>query len=111
MEKKLPKIYANRIDKDINNNDKVAYSRSDQFREVKEEVNEESTTLNFEKSINQKISDIFNSPRYVYKADVDITLKDKKIKVKLVGKNNNKLITLDNELIPIDDIIDIKFSQ
>lgn len=107
MEKKLPKIYANRIDKDINNNDKVAYSKNDQFREVKEQ----NTTLNFEKSINQKISDIFNSPRYVYKADVDITLKDKKIKVKLVGKNNNKLITLDNELIPIDDIIDIKFSQ
>ena len=42
MEKKLPKIYVNRIDKDINNNDKVAYSKNDQFREVKEEVKEEA---------------------------------------------------------------------
>lgn len=110
MEKKLPKVYANRIDKNINNNKKVAYSSSSEIIEEKEEVREDRTA-NFEKSVNQKISDIFNSPRYVYKADVDITLKDKKIKVKLVGKNNNKLITLDNELIPIDDIIDIKFSQ
>ena len=110
MEKKLPKVYANRIDKNINNNKKVAYSSSSEIIEEKEEVREDRTA-NFEKSVNQKISDIFNSPRYVYKADVDITLKDNKIKVKLVGKNNNKLITLDNELIPIDDIIDIKFSQ
>ena len=110
MEKKLPKVYANRIDKNINNNKKVVYSSSSEIVEKSQELKEEQT-INLGKSVNQKINDIFNSPRYVYKADVDITLKDKKIKVKLVGKNNNKLITLDNELISIDDIIDIRFSQ
>ena len=110
MEKKLPKVYANRIDKNINNNKKVVYSSSSEIVEKRQELKEEQT-INLGKSVNQKINDIFNSPRYVYKADVDIALKDKKIKVKLVGKNNNKLITLDNELISIDDIIDIRFSQ
>ena len=61
--------------------------------------------------MNQKINKIFGSSRYVYKADVDITLKDGKVSKRIIGRNKNELITMDNELIKISDIIDIKFTE
>ena len=47
--------------------------------------------------------------RYVYKADVEIVLKDKKIIKRIIGKNDGSLITIDNELIPLSEIKDIYF--
>lgn len=105
MEKKLPKMYANAIDKKIGNNNEVFYSNKEQLREV---VDESQGEYNIEKNINQKLRDIFNSPNYVYKADVEIKLKDKTITKKIIGKNKTHLITLDNELIPMTEIVDIK---
>ena len=61
-----------------------------------------------EKNVNQKINDIFNSSTYVYKADVLIKLKNGEVVKKIVGRNSKHLITMDNELIPISDIVDIK---
>lgn len=103
MDKKLPKMFANKIDKKINNNS--TYYTSNENREIV--LDNEIDTNN----INQKIKSIFNSTRYVYKADVVITTKDKSIIKKIIGKNNNHLITIDNELIPITDIVDIKFKD
>ena len=98
--KKLPNIYKNDIDKCINNNEVFYYSHDSLDRkEIKEE-----------KNVLQKINSIFISSNYVYKADVEIKLKDKIIKEKIIGKNKTHLITIDNKLIPISDIIDIKKS-
>lgn len=110
MEKKLPGVFANKISKGASHNNSVSYTSSTNenvVREFKEEVSPKVDTQN----VNQKINSIFSSTRYVYKADVDITLKDKIIKRKIIGKNSIHLITLDNELIPISDIVDIKFSN
>lgn len=107
MKKDLPGLFANKINKPLNNNEKVAVTKNEE-RSIEPE-NETHTF--FEKSIDQKIKDIFESPRYVYKADVVITLKDKTVTQKIVGKNQHNLITIDNELIPIDNIIDIQFSN
>lgn len=106
MNKKLPKVFANKIDKNISNNEKVYYSRSSE----KEEINTLDDKVE-NKNIYQKINDIFSSEKYVYKADVDIKTKKGTKKVKIIGKNNGHLITIDNELIPIVDIEDIKFTQ
>ena len=38
-------------------------------------------------------------------------LKDGKVSKKIIGRNKNELITMDNELIKISDIIDIGFSE
>ena len=104
MEKKLPKVFANKIDKDISNNERVYYEKNERIEEpVKKQ--------DFGLSINQKINKIFSSSRYVYKADVDITTKEGKRTVKIIGRNKNELITMDNELIKISDIIDINFSN
>lgn len=111
MEKKLPGVFRSPIDHPINNNKEKAIVG-------KEEVKvDEATTISkeeqiknnlFGSDIKRKINDIFVSANYVYKADVEITLKDKTITKKIVGHNSRSLITIDNELIDIDSIIDIK---
>lgn len=112
MDKKLPSIYANKIDKELNNNERVYYSESK--RNIDNERNDslsnnKDTTRGL--NINQKINNIFNSNKYVYKADVVITTKDGKIVKKIIGQNSTHLITIENELIPISNIIDINFTN
>lgn len=101
MEKKIPKVFANKVNSKGNNDDSF-------YSHEKVLDNDKSQPLKFEKSINQKINDIFNSSNYIYKADVLIKLKDGEVTKRIVGKNSKNLITIDNELIPISDIIDIK---
>ena len=96
--KDLPKVFHNKINKKINNNSNVFYSSN-------KDSNEDKSN---EKNIIQKINQIFSSPNYVYKANVEITLKDRKIEKRIIGRNRNYIITMDNDLIPIVDIIDIK---
>lgn len=103
MDKKLPSIFANKIDKPLSNNERVAYGA----KEKKSETEERSSTSN--KNVTQKISEIFSSPRYVYKADVKIVTKNGTFTKKIIGQNNTHLITIDNELFPISDIVDIAF--
>lgn len=116
MEKKLPGVFANKIDKILNNNEKVYYSNKKDEIEDRESKNDEkatnvlnsgSNTLN----INQKINNIFKSNKYVYKADVVITTKEGSMIKKIIGQNKTQLITIDNELISISDILDIKFVE
>ncbi len=99
MDKKLPKIFAGEVN-EAGNNEKVYYSScSGEQRNIEKHE---------EKNINQKINEIFSSNNYIYKADVEIKLKDKDINKRIVGRNSTHLITIDNELIPISDIIDIE---
>lgn len=99
--KELPKVFHNKIDKKFDNNSSVFYSsNNNEDRELVE--------INDSRNILQKINDIFASPNYVYKANVEITLKDKKVTKRIIGRNKNYIITMDNSLIPITDIVDIK---
>ncbi len=100
MSKKLPRVYANKIDKKLNNNSTYFVS-NEKKKEIKFKTND----------INKKINDIFNSTSYLYRANVIITLKSGDIVKKIIGKNKNHLITIDNELIPIDDILDIRLKK
>ena len=116
MNKKLPGVFANKIDKELHNNDCVYYSSKESIfddRSVKEmdkkDIKPMNTNLGL--NINQKINKIFNSSKYVYKANVRITTKDGEYIKKIIGQNKTHLITMDNELIPISDIIDIDFSN
>lgn len=98
MEKKIPKVFQNNIDKDISNNDKYYYSanKSDIINKVDKP-----------KNINKKINEIFASPTYIYKANVEIKTNNSTLSTKIIGRNKNYLITMDNKTIPINDIIDI----
>ena len=89
------KVFENHIDRKINNNEEVYYSK---------DVKEDSDS---DKSVYQKINDIFTSRNYVYKADVIIKTKNDTLNRTIIGRNKSYLITMTNELIPVSDIIDI----
>ena len=98
MEKKIPKVFANKINRKIENNDSYSYTKNNEF--LKDDVVDNL-------DINSKINNIFKSTNYIYKVDVNIKLKDGIVDKKIIGKKNGYLITMDNELIKIDDILDI----
>ena len=99
--KELPKVFHNKIDKKFDNNRNVFYSSN---------TYEEDRSVDT-RTVLQKINEIFSSPNYVYKANVEITLKDKKVTKRIIGRNKNYIITMDNDLIPISDIVDIKSTK
>lgn len=93
--KNLPKVYVSPIDKNLQNNKQLFYSK----------LTEESPNT---KSILQKINDIFHSRNFVYKKDVLVTTKNGSKVIPLVGRTNDALLSLDKEKILISDIIEIK---
>jgi hypothetical protein len=99
--KELPKMYQNKINKTINSSRKV-YST----------IDNNNTTINSDIrypsiSIDKKIDNIFKSHDYVYKVDVTIITDNETLKKRIVARNNNNLITINNEYIPISIIRDI----
>lgn len=105
--KDLPKVFHNKIDKTFNNNKSVFYSSN----KSSDNDSNNSNELIDKRNVLQKINSIFSSPNYVYKANVEITLKDKKVTKRIIGRNKDYIITMDNDLIPIIDIIDIKSTK
>jgi len=101
MDKKLPSVFQN---KDVrnSNNDKVYYSSLDSKKDRPSLIG---------KNVREKIRSIFNSNNYIYKADVEIVLDDKTINKRIIGMQNDYLLTMDNEKINIKDIIDINYSK
>lgn len=90
-----PKVFANPINKKIDN-------VQDLFRSDKD-----SRSIN-PVDVNKKINEIFASRNHVYKSKVRITLKDAVVEKEIVGKTNINLLTLDGNLIRITDILDIE---
>lgn len=102
MSKELPKMYQNKIKKDFSNIQKV-FSTMYEDRSATFEENIKTDMY----TVEQKIYNIFKSPTYIYKADVVIVTDNGKIEKRIVGKNKDNLITIDNEYIPISTIKDI----
>lgn len=96
--KKLPSLYTNTFNKKIDN--------SQEFITIKNKTENEIKQSRYE--INKKIENIFKSTSYIYKIKVNITLANETIIETLIGKKGNYLITIDNKLINIDTIKDIK---
>lgn len=81
----LPKVYVNKINHKINNN------------QVESKV--ENQHLD--------IDSIISNDKYTFNHKYIITLKDKEIIDSIILKNNNRLLTLSNKWIDINDIINI----
>lgn len=112
MEKKLPSIFANKIEKELTNNERVYVSNKE--KEVKEQEPEtkENKNLNlYEKTIGQKINEILKSKKSLYKIPVKITMNNQETIKYIIGKNTKSLITIENELIQIEEIKDIKIYE
>ncbi len=113
MKGKLPQVYVNMITKQLNNNEKIFYSGVQLKKEDSPSSNETITKITETDNnidISKKIEDMFNSPNYVYKLGVYISTKDgSRVKKDIIGKIDEKLITLDEEYIPIEEIKDIEY--
>lgn len=101
MNKELPKMYHNKINKTVNSIQKV-YSSIENHENNELRQNKYSSI-----SIDQKIEQIFKEKDFVYKADVEIITDAETIRKRIVARNQNNLITIDNEYIPISIIRDI----
>ena len=102
--KELPSMYHSSINKEINNNERIystLYNDSNIISNKSFINNRNNLT------VEQKIQNIFNSPNYIYKIDVVIVTDNNKVNKRIIGKNKNNLITMDNEYIPINTIRDI----
>lgn len=107
MKKILPNLYKGRISQSKNQNRAVVEKVKENVKNVVEVENDSEP-----KSINRKIKDIFSSPNYVYKADVSIQMNDgTSMKKTIIGRTNNSLITMDDELIDVSKIERIDFTR
>lgn len=112
MEKKLPKVFANKITKELNNNEKIYNSSYDEEQELKQSPKKKASNMNNEnKTINQKINEIINSKKYIYKVPVKIETETGEILTKIIGKNKNNIITIENTLIKIETIKNIEIYE
>lgn len=96
MEKKLPNIFANPIQKKLDNVQEMYYG------------GERSNVKNNTKSVRKQINEIFSSREFVYKSRVQVTTKDGTHEYVLVGRTEKSLLTFDNQTILIDDILEIQ---
>ena len=97
---KKEKIYVNKINKKIDNNQ----SYCDVLRQ-KVNIGDDNSKL----SVDEKLKQLFNINGYIFNVNVEIITKNKTYHTKIAGKVNNHIITLDNDIINIDDIKDIIF--
>ena len=95
--KDLPRVFANKIDTNINNDQELFYGSDRLYVKKDDDI-----------SIVKKINNIFASSHHVYKSRVKITLKDQVVEKVIVGKTSADLITMDGERIKIIDILDIE---
>ena len=96
--KKLPRIYQGTFEKEIHNNQNEEYISG----------KETETKKDFSFSVEEKLSSLFASSRHVFHIPVLIKTKSHVYDTKIAGKVKNYIITLDNDIIYLSDIVDIK---
>lgn len=101
MNNKIPKIYVNKIDKNIDNNKKIYYSIYDKEEVITEEIINPKQMQNY-------INDLFKSRDFVYKKKFLIKTKDYEKEYTIISKSMDYLLTINGDKIYIKDIIDIK---
>ena len=89
--KKLSPIYKNIIPKKIGQNKEI------------ERISRKGISYNKY----DVLKEIFNGSGFAFNKDVLITTKDRIYDTSLISKNNNYVLTIDNDKINIGDIIDI----
>lgn len=93
--KKLPELYKNLNSKPMDNNKKVYYAKEKDTRTF------QTTT------ITEELDSIFHSLGYSYNIPVKLVTKTKTIYTSLVARTKENVLTIDNQTIPISDIIEI----
>lgn len=92
--KKLPELYKNLDSKPKDNNKKVYYMENKQ----------EETRVS---SVEEQLESIFHTLGYSYNIPVEIKTKDNTYHTSLVTRTKENVLTIDNQIIAIKDIIQI----
>ena len=99
MDKK-PEIFKPEIGR-IDNNKKAYYSFLEDRLDIKTEKYEEN------EDVIDFINKLAKSGSYIFNKDVIIVTKDKKYETRIAGKLGDRIVTLNNDSININDIIKI----
>lgn len=102
MNKKVPKIFVNKIDK-VNNNKEVFYS----FKNNNFEYEKKDNIQVNEFDLQNKIDKLFRTNDFIYKKRFHIKTKYSENDYTIISKSYNYLLTIDGSRIYIKDIIDI----
>lgn len=97
---KKGKVFVNKIEKNLKNNQDYCEVVENDDRKV---------LLNINENIEDKIDRLFNTNGYIFNVDVKIITDNKIYNTKIASRVGNNLITLDNNIIEINDIKDIIF--
>jgi len=97
---KKGKVFVNKIEKNLKNNQDYCEVVENDDRKVLSNINE---------NIEDKIDRLFNTNGYIFNVDVKIITDNKIYNTKIASRVGNNLITLDNNIIEINDIKDIVF--
>ena len=104
MKDKFPEIYKNKIKNIKSRVQKDYYYHGSKTEDEKMKIKKISKS-----ELLDKIENLFKNKDFIYKADVTIMLKNgDNIDKRVISFKEGNLITLDNEKINIDDILDIK---
>lgn len=108
--KKLPKIRQFELTKNIHNNKKIFDSLKD--NNIAKSSVDEAYMKDEEKdnlSVDKKIKQLLTNSTYIFNTEVTLVFTDREKKCNIAGIVNNHIITMDNEIIKINDLKDIKF--
>lgn len=97
--KDLPKVFANPIDKKIDNNSTLSYGKLREERFFRDDT-----------MVRDKINKIFKSDERIYSIDCIVTYENHEEKYTIIGKTDNNLVTNHQRLIPIREIYDIELA-
>ena len=92
----LPKVFANPINKELNNNEEVFTTIGKETRDYKQI------------DVPRRIKEIFASLNHVYKSKVHIVTANDEFDAVIVGKTDHDLLTLNGEKINIHSILYIE---
>ncbi len=95
--KKLPKIYHSEIKSKKNNLSMYDSLKNNNFKIDLSNL-----------SVKEKLQKLMNQNNYIFNTKVVLVFQDKEINTSIAGIYNNHIITMDNKIISIDKLIDIK---
>ena len=105
--KKLPKIFQNEISSNIKNNKKVYDSLNNSLEIIKKDIVKDNNNKIL--TVKEKIKQLIKDNNYIFNKKVNLIFEQEEKECHIAGIVNNHIITMDNEIIKIDDLKDIKY--
>ena len=112
MDKKLPSIFKNEIDKKIDNNKKVFYSKYESIGNVVEKTSEvDSSNDRSVSSLSSSLDELLKNNQFIFNVPVEISLKEEIVNTKIVSKVGDHLLTSSGKIINLEDVLLIRIKD